>query len=43
MSHSKVKNWVHVIFHTKDSKPIIDIKIEDKIHDFIKKELNNMD
>jgi len=42
MSHSLHKVWLHTIFSTKDRVPHINKKSEQKIYDFIRKELNKM-
>ncbi len=42
MSHSLHKVWLHTIFSTKDRVPLINKKSEQKIYDFIRKELNKM-
>ena len=39
MSHSYYKIWLHVVFSTKDRKPLIDPDIEKKIFAYMKNQL----
>lgn len=39
MSHSKVKIWLHGILGVKDRGNLIDLEIEEKIHNIIKKQI----
>ncbi len=43
MSHSLNKIWVHVVFRTKYSEPFITEQIENKIYNFLRKQLIEMD
>ena len=38
MSHSKVKIWIHGILGVKNRENLINNKIENKVHNFIKKQ-----
>lgn len=42
MAHSFVKNWLHIVFSTKDRKPLITDEIEGKIYAIVKQETENM-
>ena len=42
MSHSFYKIWIHAVWATKDRTPMIDPSIENKLFNFIQKELNAM-
>lgn len=42
MAHSKTKNWIHLIFSTKNRMPFISEKIESYVHDLLKQELRRL-
>jgi REP element-mobilizing transposase RayT len=39
MGHSYNKIWVHAIWSTKDRRPLIELSVEDKIHQHINQQL----
>ncbi|MGN6604606.1 MAG: IS200/IS605 family transposase [Ginsengibacter sp.] len=41
MSHSLNKIWIHAIWATKEREPFINSNVEEKLHEFIKVELNS--
>ncbi|MGN6246845.1 MAG: IS200/IS605 family transposase [Ginsengibacter sp.] len=41
MSHSFNKIWIHAIWATKEREPFINLNVEEKLHEFIKGELNS--
>jgi|SRR5690242_1852848 len=41
MSHSFNKIWIHAIWATKEREPFINSNVEEKLHEFIKGELNS--
>ena len=38
MSHSFSKIWVHAIWSTKNWAPLIETKIEKKVHDYMREQ-----
>ncbi|MEZ4927643.1 MAG: IS200/IS605 family transposase [Saprospiraceae bacterium] len=42
MAHSKAKNWIHLVFCTKNREHFITPKAEPKIHQYLRDELRNM-
>jgi len=42
MAHSKCKNWIHLIFRTKNSEALISSKVEAYIHGQLKHQLIKM-